>query len=191
MNRAEERWNEKYSCRGSVVLQPEDFLVKRKHLLRPGSVLDVACGDGRHSIYLAQRGFAVTGVDFSVEGLKRLAHFAAQEGLFVQTYQRDLDEEGTLSDLGRFDNIIVIHFKPSLHTFQQLCGMLRPNGILLMTSFNARQHAERNFPKDYCYAECEFIQLNKSLELMEYVSYEDDRGYFDGYVFQNPSTRSW
>jgi hypothetical protein len=53
-----------------------------------------------------------------------------------------------------------------------------------MTSFNTQQHAERNFPEEYCYAEMEFVNLNESLELVEYVSYQDDRGYFDGYVFR-------
>jgi tellurite methyltransferase len=166
------------------LFQPEDFLVKRQQLLRPGTVLDVACGDGRNAIYLARTGFDVTGVDFSAEGLRRLAQFAAQENVFVNIYQRDLNEEGTLSDLGQFDNIIVIHYKPSLRTFRDICEVLRPNGILLMTSFNTQQHTERNFPEEYCYAEKEFVNLNESLELVEYVSYQDDRGYFDGYVFR-------
>ncbi|WP_083521031.1 class I SAM-dependent methyltransferase [Alicyclobacillus kakegawensis] len=184
MTPEQERWNEKYSRRGPNLSQPEDFLVNRRHLLRPGTVLDIACGDGRHALYLARKGFAVTGVDFSAEGLRRLTHFAAQQELFVNTYQRDLREEGSLSDLGPFDNIIVIHFKPPLYTFQEMFQVLRPNGILLMTSFNARQHAERNFPEEYCYGEREFVNLNKALELVEYVSYEDARGYFDGYVFR-------
>ncbi|WP_067934219.1 hypothetical protein [Alicyclobacillus kakegawensis] len=66
----------------------------------------------------------------------------------MKAYQRDLEEEGAISDLGQFDNIIAIHFEPPLHTFQQMCGMLRRNGISLMTLFNVRQHAERNFPQD-------------------------------------------
>ena len=184
MTQEQEHWNEKYSHRGPNLFQPEDFLVKRQHLLRPGTVLDIACGDGRQAIYLARKGFAVTGVDFSAEGLRRMAHFAAQEKLFVNTYQRDLREEGTLSDLGQFDNIIVIHFKPSLHIFHEMCEALVPNGTLLMTSFDAQQHAKRNFPEEYCYAAREYVDVNESIELMEYVSYEDNRGYFDGYVFR-------
>jgi tellurite methyltransferase len=187
VTRKQERWNERYSRRGPYLLQPEDFLVKREHLLLPGTVLDVACGDGRHALYLARKGFAVTGVDFSGEGLRRLAHFAAQEDLPVGIFKRDLEEEGALSSLGQFDNIIVIHFKPSLQTFQEICEILRPNGILIMTSFNVRQHVERNFPREYCYAEREFVNLNASLELIEYVSYNDARGYFDGYVFRKQS----
>jgi tellurite methyltransferase len=177
------RWNEKYRSRGLSLFPPEDFLVKRRHVLRPGTVLDVACGDGRNAVYLARMGFVVTGVDFSTEGLRRLKYFASQEGLLVNTYQRDLNEDGTLSDLGQFDNIIVVHFKPSRHTFNEMSKVLRPNGVLLMTSFNTQQHFSRNFPRQYCYAEGEFVNVDESLELLEYVSYEDDRGYFDGYVF--------
>ncbi|WDL96719.1 class I SAM-dependent methyltransferase [Alicyclobacillus sp. ALC3] len=68
----QDRWNEKYTNRGRNLFQPEEFHVQRVHLLRTGSVLDVACGDGRHAIFLARRGFSVTGVDFSKQGLKRL-----------------------------------------------------------------------------------------------------------------------
>jgi hypothetical protein len=35
------RWNEKYSRRGLSLSPPVDFLVNRKHLLRPGTVLDM------------------------------------------------------------------------------------------------------------------------------------------------------
>ncbi|WP_084171791.1 class I SAM-dependent methyltransferase [Alicyclobacillus contaminans] len=131
MTLEQKRWNEKYSRRGPTLFPPEDFLVRRQHLLRAGTVLDVACGDGRHALYLARKGFAVTGIDFSANGL-RLELFAAHEGVHVNTCQRDLDAEGILTDLGAFDNIVVIHFKPQLHTFEEMCRILRPNGFRFM-----------------------------------------------------------
>lgn len=180
----QDRWNEKYTKRSPNLFQPEEFLVQRIHLFLPGSVLDVACGDGRHSIFLARSGFPVSGVDFSEQGLRRLESFAENEGVHVRTHHRDLNREGACVGLGTFHNIIVIHFKPQLHTFNEMASILRPDGVLLMTSFNTRQHREKGFRKYFCYTEGEYVDVNESLELMEYTAYEDERGYFDGYAFR-------
>lgn len=184
MNNEQVHWNEKYVNRGPNLFQPDDFLVQRTYLFHPGTVLDVACGDGRHSIFLARSGFSVTGVDFSEQGLRRLETFAAQEGLKVRAHQRDLSEEGALADLEPFDNVVVVHFKPELYTFNELVKVLRRDGLLLMNSFNTRQHEEKGFPEAFCYTNGEYVAASESLELVEYLSYHDEHGYFDGYVFR-------
>src|SRR5262245_27604213 len=48
-----------------------DRLIERDVLMPGSSVLDLGCGAGRHSKYLACRGFDVTGIDLSAESLKR------------------------------------------------------------------------------------------------------------------------
>jgi len=49
----------------------------------PGRALDVACGEGRTAIWLASRGWDVTAVDFSAEGIAKGRRRAAAEGLSV------------------------------------------------------------------------------------------------------------
>lgn len=61
-------------------------LVKRSE----GRVLDLACGPGRHSIPLAQRGFNVTGVDHSVFLLERARARGAEVGVAVEWLQADM-----------------------------------------------------------------------------------------------------
>ncbi|EPZ41022.1 class I SAM-dependent methyltransferase [Alicyclobacillus acidoterrestris] len=179
----QESWNEKYRRREETLFAPDAFLVARRHQLQEGTILDVACGDGRNALYLARHGFTVTGVDFSREALRRLAHFSQAQGLTVEAHQLSL-EQGALRAVGRFDNVIVVHFKPSPETFRDIGDVLNEGGILLMTSFNLRQHVERNFPEKYCYREREFIGVDDRLELLEYTSYQNERGHFDGYVFR-------
>ncbi len=53
------------------------FLLQEFSLPRGGSILDVGCGTGRHSIELAKRGFVVTGLDLSSGMLERAAAKAA------------------------------------------------------------------------------------------------------------------
>src|SRR5688500_13462732 len=57
-----------------------------------GEVLDLACGPGRHSIPLAQRGFTVTGVDQSQFLLERARSRSAQEGVSVEWVKADMRE---------------------------------------------------------------------------------------------------
>jgi SAM-dependent methyltransferase len=59
--------------------------------LRPGTrVLDLACGHGRHSVELARRGCAVTGVDLSEPSLALAAVRAAEAGVRVRLQRADM-----------------------------------------------------------------------------------------------------
>jgi SAM-dependent methyltransferase len=55
-----------------------------------GSVLDLCCGPGRHSVELAQRGFKVTGVDRSPFLLERAREYAVKSGARVEWVQQDM-----------------------------------------------------------------------------------------------------
>lgn len=61
-----------------------DFLLDELELPAGGSVLDVGCGTGRHSIELAKRGYRVTGLDLSHEMLARAAMAAKAAGVGVE-----------------------------------------------------------------------------------------------------------
>src|SRR6185503_17029472 len=73
------------------------FVLERLELDPGARVLDVACGHGRHSLELARRGFAVTGVDLSARSIAVAREAAEREGLratFVERDARDLDFDG-------------------------------------------------------------------------------------------------
>jgi SAM-dependent methyltransferase len=57
-----------------------DNLIKELDLPLTASILDLACGKGRHSIYLHSKGYKVTGVDLSPESIQA-ANLAASDGL--------------------------------------------------------------------------------------------------------------
>lgn len=57
------------------------FLIKTLKLTKSDHILDLACGDGRHSIALARRGFNVLGVDSSRYLIKKAEQAAAKAGL--------------------------------------------------------------------------------------------------------------
>lgn len=103
----------------------------------PGRGLDIGCGAGRDMVYLAQRGWAMTGVDRSADALQRVAVLARHADVRVHTLQRDLERVADpLSDYatGSFDLITVARY---LHRplFPVMRRLLRPGGVVLYQTF--------------------------------------------------------
>ena len=110
------------------MLQPSPWVQRWAELLpKSASVLDVACGSGRHTRWLAQRGCHVTAVDRdneAVAGLRELAEVKIAD-----------IEEGPGPFTGRmFDAVVVTNYlwRPLLPT---LVGSVAPGGMLIYETF--------------------------------------------------------
>jgi len=65
-------WDERYAASELVwSATPNQFVASELVDLSPGRALDVACGEGRNALWLADRGWQVTAVDFSLTGLDK------------------------------------------------------------------------------------------------------------------------
>jgi SAM-dependent methyltransferase len=75
-------WDQRYRNGEHTSKEPAPLLIKAIKDLKPGRALDLACGVGRHAIYLAQHGWQVTAVDSSRVGIEILRQRArsAREG---------------------------------------------------------------------------------------------------------------
>ena len=59
-------WNRRYAASDYVwTVEPNRFLVAEAGDLDPGRALDLACGEGRNAVWLAQWGWQVEAVDFA------------------------------------------------------------------------------------------------------------------------------
>ena len=67
-----------------------DFLTKQLQLSNSAKVLDVPCGNGRISIELAQRGFALTGVDIAKEFIDEAKSSSLQAGVNIDWRNQDM-----------------------------------------------------------------------------------------------------
>lgn len=106
------KWNQRFASDDSYLGErPSPFLrreMERIAQLTPGKkVLDIACGEGRNSIFLAKNGFAVTALDISDLGLGKAARWAEKEAVAIDFQHVDLDSY-RFSE--RFDLIIIFNF---------------------------------------------------------------------------------
>lgn len=134
----DKRWageaGEKYSG-GNQGYTPAMLAFMGKHadkVAKPATALEVGCGDGYFSSVLAQKGFNVTGIDLSEEGV-RVAQRRTPNGTF-RTH--DLTRPMPFAD-GSFDVIwcseVLEHLFSPLYVLQQMHRVLKPGGVTLLT----------------------------------------------------------
>jgi len=114
--------------------EPNRFLVDEVEGLEPGRALDVAAGEGRNAVWLAERGWSVTAVDFSgvaVDKARRLAR------------ERDVGVEWVTADVvhyfpaeSSFDLVIVFYLhlqeRDMSTVLRRAAAALRPGATLLV-----------------------------------------------------------
>lgn len=103
-------WEERYSGEEKVWSgEPNPQLVAEATRLSPGTALDVGCGEGGDVIWLARRGWRVTGADFSAKGLARAAGHAEAAGVADRTEWWQVDARAFAAD-GRCFDLVTSHY---------------------------------------------------------------------------------
>ena len=177
-------WDDKFRTRENKQLEPEQSIIKFSQLFKQGTILDLACGDGRNSVYLTDLGYEVTAVDFSESALKRLQGFAVERNMSIETIQQDLSFPQALKDLTTFDNILVSHYKLKEAQLIEIKKHIKAEGILLITGFGHKQIVDDKLSAEDLIYKDDFLVLKESFELINYEESIDGRGFFSTYVFK-------
>ena len=92
MKSDQRRWDKRFGKKGFALgKEPNSFLKKHIQFLARGTALDIATGEGRNAIFLAQHGFEVDAVDISEKGLRKARQLAREKGVKINTFAVDLD----------------------------------------------------------------------------------------------------
>jgi SAM-dependent methyltransferase len=133
-------WNERYAERGLLwTAEPNRFLVEEVGALAPGAALDLACGEGRNAVWLAERGWRVTGVDFSDVAVAKAARLAAGRGV---------EGEWVCADLlaftpapSAYDLVVVFYLQVPAAQRERImraaAGGVAPDGTLLIVAHDS------------------------------------------------------
>ncbi|MCW2752207.1 MAG: class SAM-dependent methyltransferase, partial [Aeromicrobium sp.] len=149
-------WDATYAERPTIWSgQPNAQLVAEVADLSPGFALDVGSGEGADAVWLAQRGWDVTGVDISPVALERAREHAAEAGVSVTFEVRDL--LSTPPSPASYDLVSAQFFQladPERSVFMRRLGdVVRPGGQLLvvghlLTASMTPTHVERFYTPD-------------------------------------------
>jgi len=125
-----------------------DRILERLPIQPPASILDLACGKGRHAIYLSQKGFDVTGMDLSPANIAAASTSAHEHLRFeIRDMRNDLGHErfdavfNLFTGFGYFDTD-----EENFSVFGNIKNALKPGGCFLFDYLN--EPYVRNLPTD-------------------------------------------
>jgi SAM-dependent methyltransferase len=164
-----ERWEERYRQReGQAILPPSSFLRDCIDKLPRGRALDVACGDGRHALFLARHGFRVDAIDRSYAALEKARSLARSEDLSTQFVQADLESY----PLPKRRYLLVVNIRYlDRSRWAALKESLRPDGRIIVETF-LREQQRFGHPRNPAFL-LEPGELRSAFQEFEILSYEE------------------
>ena len=179
-----EWWNARFKNRTLNLMTHEQRLEKDLlHFPSKGKILDLACGDGRNTIYLARLGYEVIAVDFCEEALNRLKFFIKDTSLKIQTQLLDLSKVDSFTHLDKVDGIIINHYRLNPKLYPYLINLINPHGFLWVNGFNEIPKDNSNIHLADLLNENDFIVL-APYKLENKCHYEINGRKFIRYIWQ-------
>jgi SAM-dependent methyltransferase len=129
-------WDNRYAAAADLVwtAEPNRFVVEETADLAPGRALDLAAGEGRNAVWLAERGWQLTAVDFSAVAVERGRALAGQRGVLVDWQVADVLPY--VPPAGRFDLVLIVYLHLSAGdlatVLRRAATALRAGGVLLV-----------------------------------------------------------
>jgi SAM-dependent methyltransferase len=156
------RWDKRFGRKEFALgKEPNPFLKKHIHLLPKGKALDIATGEGRNSVFLAQNGFEVDAVDISERGLKKTQKLAREKGVHINTFLVDLDQYQIEKE--RYDLIANFYFLKRRLIPRMKKGLKKRGKVIFETYLLEHRTLGTGGPKQAKY----FLKPNELLRLFK------------------------
>ncbi|WP_329310059.1 class I SAM-dependent methyltransferase [Streptomyces sp. NBC_01262] len=137
-------WDERYRGSGLVwAAEPNRFVEQELAGLPAGRAVDLAAGEGRNAVWLAERGWEVDAVDFSAVALAKAERMAAERGTRVRTVRSDLTAWSGPEAVYDLALIAYLHLPWPLvaRVLRQAASAVRAGGTLLLVGHDASNPA--------------------------------------------------
>lgn len=146
-------WDERYRAAELVWgVAPNRWVEREAAELRPGVALDLACGEGRNAIWLADRGWRVQAVDFSAVALAKGT--ALEQGTFGESRIEWIQADATTFTATELVDLALLCYlqlpaAARRAAVRQAAAALAPGGVLLVIGHDSRNLADgTGGPKD-------------------------------------------
>ena len=180
-------WSKRYADAGEAYLfgtEPNRFLARRENLLQGGrSAVSIADGEGRNSVWLAELGLDVTGIEISAVAIEKARHLAVARKVEVNFIQADMLAPGfpPAEMSAAFDWVVGIFIQfvgPEWRDrqFEVMKQLTRPGGRILLQGYTPKQLEYRTggpSVAENLYTEDTLREAFGDWEIEELVEYED------------------
>ena len=164
-----EMWNRVYREAVGFNAKPNRLLVEAVQGVPPGRALDVGMGQGRNALYLAGKGWQVTGVDIADEGIRQAKQAADREGLKLDAVVQDIDDFDWGVDKW---NLICFIYAGGRQEVPKVRASLKKGGLVVIEFFH--QDAVKGSNMDSAFKTNELPALYKDgFKVLRYEEVED------------------
>lgn len=137
-----ESWNTRYAATEPVwSVAPNRWVAELVGDLPPGRALDIAAGEGRHAVWLAEQGWRAVAVDFSEVGLARATQWAGTRGVGDRLRTVVADVVEFQPEQRSFDLVVIAYLQipaaPRAQVIAQAAAAVAPGGHLLVVAHDS------------------------------------------------------
>jgi SAM-dependent methyltransferase len=166
------QWDQRYA-RPTFIFgkSAAQFLAENyQYIPYEGSVLDMGMGEGRNAVFLAQKGYKVTGVDLSSVAVKKSYLLAQEFGVKIKGVVASLKDYKIPP--ASFDAIICFYWVDRSMT-EKIKTWLKPGGILIYEAYTLREKDRLGAKRpdsqvDNYLREQELIKLFSGMRVLKY-----------------------
>jgi len=168
------QWDARYAKPTFVFgKSPAPFLSENYHYIPfESSVLDMGMGEGRNAVFLAQKGYKVTGIDISSVAVKKSYLLAQEFGVKIKGVVASLKEYKIPPN--SFDAIICFYYVDR-SLVEKMKTWLKPGGVLIFEAFTVKEK-EKNRKKGSTDSDPQYLKQQELLRLfsgMRVLKYEE------------------
>jgi tellurite methyltransferase len=163
------QWDQRYS-RPTFIFgkSPVKFLSENYQFIPyEASVLDMGMGEGRNAVFLAQKGYKVTGIDISSVAVKKAYLLAQEFGVKIKGVVASLEDYKIPP--ASFDAIVCFYYVDR-NLIEKMKSWLKPGGIIIYEAFTTRQKGQRKSGNedDVYLKEQELLKLFPGMRVLKY-----------------------
>lgn len=166
------KWNKKYMETPHLLKKrdPSKKLIETIVKVKGKKVLDIACGAGKNSIYLAKKGFEIEALDISNVALENLD----KKG-FENIITKQVDLEGFIPKENSYDFIVKTNYLDR-NIIPHLKKSLKKDGILFIETYmNHKDNEKAPSNPDFLLNKDELKRfLDKDFELLDYDEFDNE-----------------
>ena len=148
--------------------KPSQFLLENSELLPSGKALDIAMGSGRNTLYLAELGLDVEGIDISHDDIQQALNTARERNLKIHAHVVDIEGSDYRIKKDAYDLIICFNYlyRPLIPMIRE---GLRKGGVVIYETYLIEQ-TDYGKPKNpaFLLKHNELLDMFRDLRCMRY-----------------------